>query len=621
MKTKAATFSTLILTAVIALAACVPLPQPTAPQPTAPTDTAQATATLRPPIAEICNGMAQVMMQAVTVEVTQSEAPVPITDPVTMASGTACRATATGTGEQFAGPDETMKALAAVLISGGWQEDINLQAGGPNAIGSGFRSGEIVCLAAAGWQPDASANCASDKPISECKVAPAQQLYTVTLDCAQRAAQAATGGWQTFTHAEAGFSIMMPPAWSQQTLPDQNGGAIHGVAFTGPEGGVEVYWGIGFGGACLTETVQVQLAAGETSACHAKNSDGAETWSLIGYQMSGGNSFSMRAYTGLPKAQPSSRDLVLRVLSTLAFMAPAQPQGGAGIANPASQNCVAQGGRLEIEARPDGGQFGVCYFEDNRQCEEWALMRGECPTGGVKVTGYATAAARYCAITGGEYAITGKSGQDDEQGTCALKNGAQCDARAYYNDQCDAAKAAPPAETTPAVTLTATQVITYTPGLPTGEPQAGNCWTSSLAVWRADAWRCTVGNEIYDPCFSSGESVICGADPKTPTLGFALTLTEPLPAPEVAQDAARHAWLVELADGTVCGYATGATGGVGGERFNYLCPSPDPSQQVVILGDLQPGVVWMAHRAVVSGGMPNLVIVESAMAPVRTIWK
>lgn len=609
MKTKAATFPVLILAAVLALAACVPLPQPAALQPATPTGAAQA-AVLEPPIAEVCNGMAQVLMQSVTVEVTQSAAPVPITDPVTMASGMACRATATGTGEQFAGPDETMKALAAVLTSGGWQEDMNLEAGGPTAVGKGFRSGEIVCLAVAGWQPDASANCASDKPISECKVTPAQQLYTVTLDCAQPA----TGGWQTLTHAEAGFSIMTPPTWSQQTLPDQNGGAIHGMAFTGPEGGVEVYWGVGFGGACLTETVQVQLAAGETSACHAKNSDGAETWSLIGYQMSGGNSFSMRAYTGVPEAQPSSRDLVLRVLSTLAFMAPAQPQGGAGIANPASQNCVAQGGRLEIEARPDGGQFGVCYFEDNRQCEEWALMRGECPAGGVKVTGYATAAARYCAITGGEYAITGKSSQEDEQGVCTLKGGAQCDAWAYYNGTCAAAGEAPPA-------VAATQIVTYAPGPPTGEPRTGSCWTSSLAVWRADAWRCTAGDEIYDPCFSADEGVVCGADPTNPADSFLLTLTEPLPAAETPQDAAGHAWLVELADGTVCGFATGATGGVAGERFNYLCPSPDAGRLVVIAGDLQPGAVWLAHRLVVSGSMPDLTVLESAMMPVRTVWR
>lgn len=47
------------------------------------------------------------------------------------------------------------------------------------------------------------------------------------------------------------------------------------------------------------------------------------------------------------------------------------------MANPASQNCVNQGGTLTIEERGDGGQFGVCTFEDNLQCEEWALLRGD----------------------------------------------------------------------------------------------------------------------------------------------------------------------------------------------------------------------------------------------------
>ena len=71
------------------------------------------------------------------------------------------------------------------------------------------------------------------------------------------------------------------------------------------------------------------------------------------------------------------------------------------------------------------------------QCEEWALLRGDCPVGGVKVTGYVTPAARYCAITGGEYAVTGNSGADDEQGACTFKDGPQCDAWDYYDGKCD----------------------------------------------------------------------------------------------------------------------------------------------------------------------------------------
>ena len=175
------------------------------------------------------------------------------------------------------------------------------------------------------------------------------------------------------------------------------------------------------------------------------------------------------------------------------------------------------------------------------------------------------------------------------------------------------------ATTTPAII--ATEVITFAPGPPSGEPQEGKCWTGSNAVWREDAWRCDVGNAIYDPCFSTDEGVVCGANPTAPTDGFPLLLTEPLPAPEVPQDTTGHAWQVELADGTVCEFATGATGGVGDERINYFCPSPDPTQSVVILSDLQPGTVWMASWAVLTGSMPDLTVLESTEMPIRTVWR
>jgi len=53
-----------------------------------------------------------------------------------------------------------------------------------------------------------------------------------------------------------------------------------------------------------------------------------------------------------------------------------------GIANPASVNCIDKGGVLSIQKRGDGGEYGICIFEDNSQCEEWALFRGECSAGG-----------------------------------------------------------------------------------------------------------------------------------------------------------------------------------------------------------------------------------------------
>jgi putative hemolysin len=109
----------------------------------------------------------------------------------------------------------------------------------------------------------------------------------------------------------------------------------------------------------------------------------------------------------------------------------------AKMANPASQNCLDKSGTLNIQKRGDGGEYGICVFEENRQCEEWALMNGVCPVGGLKIIGYVTSAAQYCAITGGEYAVTGESNTENEQGTCAFKSGKSCDVWDYYNGKCD----------------------------------------------------------------------------------------------------------------------------------------------------------------------------------------
>lgn len=106
------------------------------------------------------------------------------------------------------------------------------------------------------------------------------------------------------------------------------------------------------------------------------------------------------------------------------------------IANPASKNCIDKGGRLEIVKKTNGSEYGVCFFEDGRQCEEWAYVRGECPDGGLKVTGYLTDAAKYCAITGGKYTITDEKA-DPEKGTCEFINGKKCDVWDYYNGKCE----------------------------------------------------------------------------------------------------------------------------------------------------------------------------------------
>ena len=59
-------------------------------------------------------------------------------------------------------------------------------------------------------------------------------------------------------------------------------------------------------------------------------------------------------------------------------VAPAPTATPAGIANPASNYCVEQGGASEIRTAEDGSQFGVCVFSNGSECDEWAFFRGTC---------------------------------------------------------------------------------------------------------------------------------------------------------------------------------------------------------------------------------------------------
>ncbi|MFA6307305.1 MAG: DUF333 domain-containing protein [Patescibacteria group bacterium] len=109
---------------------------------------------------------------------------------------------------------------------------------------------------------------------------------------------------------------------------------------------------------------------------------------------------------------------------------PATGESNITIANPASANCLEKGGRLEMRNNKKG-QYGVCLFEDNRQCEEWALLRGECPVGGLKITGYENDAQVYCAITGGQV-----EGVGTETPMCKRIDGTLCNAQANLDGDC-----------------------------------------------------------------------------------------------------------------------------------------------------------------------------------------
>ncbi len=105
---------------------------------------------------------------------------------------------------------------------------------------------------------------------------------------------------------------------------------------------------------------------------------------------------------------------------------------------------------------------------------------------------------------------------------------------------------------------------------------SGYCWTGSNQVPDPNAYRCFEGNQILDPCFASPFSkhvttVACG-DPWTGVL--VLRLTKPLPAVTSGADVYPEAgWLLQLANGSRCQLADGATGSVDGIRVAYECDS------------------------------------------------
>jgi hypothetical protein len=148
-----------------------------------------------------------------------------------------------------------------------------------------------------------------------------------------------------------------------------------------------------------------------------------------------------------------------------------------------------------------------------------------------------------------------------------------------------------------------TQIKLLTPFGPTGlsigmavsEKVNGSCFMSSNgSASRPDAWRCSSGNGILDPCYQrilgDEKQLACPVGGPWPANVVLLTLTQPLPT-EPRKEISRAntlPWALELANGQRCTLMTGAMPPVAGMRINYGCPG---GFQVV--GDLdRSGPVW-----------------------------
>ncbi len=82
------------------------------------------------------------------------------------------------------------------------------------------------------------------------------------------------------------------------------------------------------------------------------------------------------------KTLPMALGILAALLVSGCSSQTSQSQGNsAAIANPASVKCEQNGGLVKLLYGPDGGQYGLCLFNDGSVCEEWALFNGSCNKG------------------------------------------------------------------------------------------------------------------------------------------------------------------------------------------------------------------------------------------------
>jgi hypothetical protein len=195
---------------------------------------------------------------------------------------------------------------------------------------------------------------------------------------------------------------------------------------------------------------------------------------------------------------------------------------------------------------------------------------------------------------------------------------------------CSCALAVSSSSAASAQTVRATRVTTYVPVVPPAPKRSGSCWTRSIAApSRADAWRCMLGNEIYDPCFSPKTPgvVVCDVNPVSGGRGFAVRLTKPLPASEPLFTARLALpWIVQLANGEVCIPLTGTHELMGKESIGYECSASrearaSGAEMGLIDGSIVPGTVWHARLATFriprSGSLTGTV----SVVPLAAVWR
>ena len=91
-----------------------------------------------------------------------------------------------------------------------------------------------------------------------------------------------------------------------------------------------------------------------------------------------------------------------------------------GMANPASVYCQGLGFKEERREN-EKGQYGVCVFPDNTECDTWAFLSGKC---GQEFS--------YCTQQGFDLDANDQSNIS----TCVFNDGSVCDEFSYFKGDC-----------------------------------------------------------------------------------------------------------------------------------------------------------------------------------------
>jgi putative hemolysin len=129
--------------------------------------------------------------------------------------------------------------------------------------------------------------------------------------------------------------------------------------------------------------------------------------------------------------------LVIFVVVLLVAVSCSSTSNSTQLANPASEYCVEQGGEVDIRTGADGGQVGYCQFDDGSECEEWAFFRNDCQKGEFPASNQlANPAAIHCGEQGGEYEIR-EHADGGQYGVCVFDDGSECDAWDFFRGDCE----------------------------------------------------------------------------------------------------------------------------------------------------------------------------------------